>query len=278
MQSGKRHGQRTHGKVKIYKLFGKNMASEHKTEEVLSGSSSIYYNDKLDGQPAIKKKAKDIPNIGINSPGDGYEQWNAGSGNGSDSPEIDNGLRYTEWNSSVDIKSNASSQALNLNGGLEPGRKDVVWSDEFHDLLIALANAHGGPDEERLFENLRKLELDFVYTAETWGRVIIEELFLPEQKKTIKPLKGHGFLGGFKYEVRGVFFKFAHEIQDLVSSNDASKLSAHELRACSAVALYSLENADTSVSFFNILRILFVKWVLTTTNFCLALASTHGSC
>jgi hypothetical protein len=215
--------------------------------DTTSGSSTISEVSKLNLQPALKKRPKDLVSMSVNGPGNGYEQWQ--NGNGHDSPELEIGIRYTEWNNNTESHCYPGTPQLNLHASTEPRRKDVVWSDEFHDLLIALAKAHGGPDEERLFENLRKLELDFVYTAETWGRVIIEELFLPEEKKTIKPLKGHGFLGGFKYEVRGVFFKFAHEIQDLVTSSDAAKLSAHELRACSAVALYSLENADISVSF-----------------------------
>ena len=126
---------------------------------------------------------------------------------------------------------------------------ETTWSDEFHDLLIKIANTKNLTDEEeeRYYESLRKLELDFVYTAETWGRVIIEEIFLPVEKKTIKPLESRGTLGGYKYEVRGVFFKFAHEIQYLVNASNAAKVSGHELRACSMIALYALENSDCSL-------------------------------
>jgi hypothetical protein len=76
--------------------------------------------------------------------------------------------------------------------------------------------------------------------------VIIEELFLPDEEKTIKPLN-KGTLGGFKYEVRGVFFKFAHEIQYLVNASNSAKMSGNELRACNAIALYALETLECSL-------------------------------
>lgn len=41
------------------------------------------------------------------------------------------------------------------------------------------------------------------------GKVIISELFLPYTKKTIKPVSIGGFIGGEKYIVHGVLFKFA---------------------------------------------------------------------
>ena len=153
---------------------------------------------------------------------------------------------YSDWE-----KTPASSSSSNNNKRRIPEQRsnDVEWSDEFHDLLIALANRDllTDEEEEQHFENLRRLELDFVYTAETWGRVIIEELFLADEKKTIKPLVGKGTLGGYKYEVRGVFFKFAHEIEYLVNATNAAKVSGHELRACGASALYALESSDCSV-------------------------------
>jgi len=194
--------------------------------------------------------ADDSDEDGAGGPGVGYSYWDASSSAGY----------FTRWNR-VAERAKGKRQLTADDDGEEsyPRRSheshndddDVSWSDEFHHLLIALSSGRdtmGDEEEERLFEDLRRLELDFVYTAETWGRVIIEELFLPDDRKTIKPLKGRGTLGGYKYAVHGVFFKFAHEIEYLVSSSNAAKVSANELRACGAVTLYALESSDCSVS------------------------------
>jgi len=55
---------------------------------------------------------------------------------------------------------------------------------------------------------------------QTWGRVIIEEAFLPDDMKTIKPSAGLSGAGGAKYEVRGVFFKFSHEVAYSLYANE----------------------------------------------------------
>jgi hypothetical protein len=56
------------------------------------------------------------------------------------------------------------------------------WNDEFQRAL-AMQDSHAK------FVALRNLELDFVYAAQLYGKIIISELSLPVQRKTIKPCR-----------------------------------------------------------------------------------------
>ncbi len=75
---------------------------------------------------------------------------------------------------------------------------------------------------------------DFLFSARTYGKVIISERFLPDDKKTIKPLpSAGGKIGGIKYVHAGVFYKFALPDGNIVTSvEDAAKVAGHELRGC----------------------------------------------
>jgi hypothetical protein len=54
------------------------------------------------------------------------------------------------------------------------------------------------------------LAQDFIYAASSYAKIIISEYYLPFQLKTIKPaVNVGGFLGGQKYIVHNILFKFA---------------------------------------------------------------------
>jgi hypothetical protein len=75
---------------------------------------------------------------------------------------------------------------------------------------------------------------DFLFSARTYGKIIVSERFLPDDKKTIKPLpSAGGKIGGIKYVHSGVFYKFALPDGSIVTSvEDAAKVAGHELRGC----------------------------------------------
>jgi hypothetical protein len=84
---------------------------------------------------------------------------------------------------------------------------------------------------------LEQLTRDFSDTARTYGRVIISEMNLPLEQKTVRPLKLGGVLGGDKYVVRGVLFKIPDG--SLFSSYPdpiyiANKIQGHELKGLKA--------------------------------------------
>jgi hypothetical protein len=52
---------------------------------------------------------------------------------------------------------------------------------------------------------------DFVHRAENYAKTIIEELFLPDTEKTVKPVEMGGALGGRKYVVSNILFKVSEK-------------------------------------------------------------------
>ena len=80
---------------------------------------------------------------------------------------------------------------------------------------------------------LERVARDFYETARTYGRVIINEMHLPVEAKTVRPLKLGGVLGGHKYVVRGVLFKIPNG--EMFSAypdpfHIANKIQGHELK------------------------------------------------
>jgi hypothetical protein len=43
--------------------------------------------------------------------------------------------------------------------------------------------------------------------AKTYGHIIISEVALPDEKKTIKPIDIGGLAGGQKYRIQNILFK-----------------------------------------------------------------------
>eukprot|EP01133_Synstelium_polycarpum_P016867 gene16867-20055_t len=79
-------------------------------------------------------------------------------------------------------------------------RKD--WNDEFQTLLAL-------PNTELKFRKLSYLARDFVFAAKTYATIIINELCLPFEQKSLQPVDMGGFAGGLKYHCQGILFKFA---------------------------------------------------------------------
>jgi len=84
--------------------------------------------------------------------------------------------------------------------------------------------------EERLnhYKKLWKLSQEFIDTATDLARVIIEEISLPPPKKTLKPRAFGGIAGGEKYLEKGIFFKFAFDVNGIYGGHEfAQKAAGH---------------------------------------------------
>lgn len=68
------------------------------------------------------------------------------------------------------------------------------WNEDFQSLLRL-------PDSFSKYRELSSLYRDFIYAAKTYGRIIISEKYLPEDKRTIKAFNPGGLAGGIKYKV-----------------------------------------------------------------------------
>ena len=90
---------------------------------------------------------------------------------------------------------------------------------------------------------LLRLSQDFVHSARTYGKIVISEVYLDVEHKTIKPKNLGGVAGGQKYIVQNILFKFAVDSLGLFGSNLlAAKVAGHELKG--ATAYFSLNMPD----------------------------------
>eukprot|EP01128_Nolandella_sp_AFSM9_P006750 TRINITY_DN3544_c0_g1_i1.p1 TRINITY_DN3544_c0_g1~~TRINITY_DN3544_c0_g1_i1.p1 ORF type:complete len:469 (+),score=102.11 TRINITY_DN3544_c0_g1_i1:92-1408(+) len=72
---------------------------------------------------------------------------------------------------------------------------------------------------------------DFLHAARKFGKVIISEIFLPYDQKTVRPIQMGGVIGGEKYIVHNILFKFATGKVGAFSDEAASKIAGHELKS-----------------------------------------------
>lgn len=116
------------------------------------------------------------------------------------------------------------------------GEKDKIyrWNDIFQKTIEAIRKLSPNTRQEeriKVYEELAHHSHDFIYTATTYGKIIISEVYLPPEEKTIKPIRG-GLAGGEKYVCKGIYFKFAVNAHNLFDSeNSANKVAGHELKS-----------------------------------------------
>lgn len=80
------------------------------------------------------------------------------------------------------------------------------WNRELQELLDT------DPSEQKYLK-LRELAHDFNLTAEVYAKILISELFVAANEKTIPPSSIGGFAGGQKFICQGILFKFAVDVQ-----------------------------------------------------------------
>ncbi|KNC48096.1 uncharacterized protein AMSG_04326, partial [Thecamonas trahens ATCC 50062] len=110
------------------------------------------------------------------------------------------------------------------------------WNREYQTLVNSIDDSVILAEHKK-FLRLASLARDFVYAAQTYGKVIIAEMGLPDEAKTIKPVAMGGIAGGVKYVVHGILFKFAIDASGVFNGNDevAEKVASDEMRALQAV-------------------------------------------
>jgi hypothetical protein len=71
------------------------------------------------------------------------------------------------------------------------------WNDRFRKILGSVKDLKRDmtyADRINVWYQLSSLSLDFAYAAQAYGRIIISEVFLPNDKKTIKVWRSPGNL------------------------------------------------------------------------------------
>jgi Clustered mitochondria len=77
----------------------------------------------------------------------------------------------------------------------------LAWNERFQEVVSRLLEqSTETPLQQRTDVNVQLLDLsqDFIYTAKTYGKIIISERYLPTSKKIIKPVDIGGHAGGTK--------------------------------------------------------------------------------
>ncbi|KYQ96645.1 hypothetical protein DLAC_03928 [Tieghemostelium lacteum] len=119
------------------------------------------------------------------------------------------------------------------------------WNKDFQGLLRLSASLSK-------FQSLSYLAMDFVKAAEMYGLIIIKEMFMPIELKTIKPINIGGIAGGEKYICQNILFKFAYDQQisegiwlyggNYPSEVGASKQAGNELKSLSTFFQHTVDN------------------------------------
>lgn len=102
------------------------------------------------------------------------------------------------------------------------------------------------------------LAQDFIYASSTYGKIIISEVYSAE--KTIKPIHLGGKLGGTKYIVQNILFKFAVDESGLYSDFAAAKVAGHEIKGLINYFNCNIEGNNISFSFFQKFQYLLFNW------------------
>jgi hypothetical protein len=93
-----------------------------------------------------------------------------------------------------------SAPVVNLkNEKQEYQKKD--WNKNFQSILDE-------EESESKYQRLSQIAHEFIFVAETYGKVIISEINVPFDQKTIKPISIGGQAGGEKYIAAGILFKY----------------------------------------------------------------------
>jgi hypothetical protein len=136
---------------------------------------------------------------------------------------------------SVGLARAVSVPVVRLEEEIKEGFEKKDWNKAFQTILAL-------PESESKYQKLSQLAHEFIFVAETYGKVIISEINVPVEHKTIKPISIGGQAGGEKYIAQGILFKFALDVGNLYGGNDeyAQKAAGHDLKGLINYSLASI--------------------------------------
>eukprot|EP01119_Soliformovum_irregulare_P020844 TRINITY_DN6817_c0_g1_i2.p1 TRINITY_DN6817_c0_g1~~TRINITY_DN6817_c0_g1_i2.p1 ORF type:complete len:1128 (-),score=345.63 TRINITY_DN6817_c0_g1_i2:76-3459(-) len=129
----------------------------------------------------------------------------------------------------------------NIRQSTNVGSAETVlrWNEHFQQCIENIRKLSPNTRQEeriKIYDQLATHNNDFIYTATTYGKIIISEVFVPPEDKTIKPFITRGVAGGEKYLCKGIYFKFAVNSMNIYPDDEAAiKVAGHELAALNQV-------------------------------------------
>ena len=109
------------------------------------------------------------------------------------------------------------------------------WNRKFQESISNIGKLTLNTHSEYRYEaykSLSSLAADFSFEVKTYAKIIISEVYLPNDKKTIKPIRESTGEYGDKYIVGKIMFKFASDIKGIYGSDEnAARIANHDLRS-----------------------------------------------
>eukprot|EP01091_Cochliopodium_minus_P016198 TRINITY_DN5993_c0_g1_i1.p1 TRINITY_DN5993_c0_g1~~TRINITY_DN5993_c0_g1_i1.p1 ORF type:complete len:1174 (+),score=399.27 TRINITY_DN5993_c0_g1_i1:76-3597(+) len=212
------------------KKKGKKGSSESKSKAISSYITSM-------PNSMISKYGNPLPKISGNNPNPifSYSSVLPENMNGGNSDKSKESPRFLEW--SQDTKSEDDSSSEKDENVKDTGILD--FNGKFQLLIEKLRKIPDRFIQEKLSvqQELIHLSQDFTKSARRYGKIIISEVYRPNKFKTIKPKDVGGVIGGEKYIVNNILFKFAVDHHKLLGENGdayAAKIAGHELKGLKA--------------------------------------------
>eukprot|EP01125_Pyxidicula_operculata_P017085 TRINITY_DN5945_c0_g1_i2.p1 TRINITY_DN5945_c0_g1~~TRINITY_DN5945_c0_g1_i2.p1 ORF type:complete len:1909 (-),score=399.00 TRINITY_DN5945_c0_g1_i2:471-6197(-) len=125
------------------------------------------------------------------------------------------------------------------------GSRNEMWNERFQE---AWELPEDTPDQKlEKYTKLSEIASDFVYAAETYGKIIISEFYLPNSLKTIKSANFGGIAGGTKFLKQGILYKVAVDSQGVYGYDDekAMKACSHDIKGLMAYFQCTTSHKDS---------------------------------
>lgn len=132
--------------------------------------------------------------------------------------------------------SSPPSPGLEATNPLDLGAHEAGFDDEFQRLFSTVADDTSVLPQTDTFRTLAELVQDFRHAAVTYGKVILAEMHLPAERKTIRPTEVGGFAGGVKFIAGDVLFRLPIDVHDIYGSEElAAKEANHQVKGLTAM-------------------------------------------
>lgn len=137
----------------------------------------------------IEEEEKDLEEVETNSTLDPYDDKLVQSSNNNIHLLRDSGNEFTDFSELKDIDSIADFNT----------RFQTVT-----EIIHSFNSNTSTKVKSKAYVDLLHLYQDFLFSARTYGKIIISEVYLPDNEKTIKPVQIGGIAGGQKFCCRNI--------------------------------------------------------------------------
>ncbi|KAL7712534.1 Clu domain-containing protein [Entamoeba marina] len=187
-----------------------------------TSSSPLIIQHPRPAQPRLQS-IKTLLKDSDNNNNDTFQPFDSSRNKNISTKIFDKRLGETAWKETITYNPGNKTSPTIQKDNLPLMSSALSWNERFQEILCK---------EECLekFEELVSFYNDFLRTAEMYGKIIISEMFLPTEEKTIKPITTSNS-NSERYIVRGIFFKITvNKVGIYQDDEDAAKAAGHQLK------------------------------------------------